>query len=171
MRPFAIAGPFVLGLALLAACAEQTNPTAVYDRPFFANAPAGGNGNKQVIAVDFQFPNPVTCEGGATLSLHIGGWVQVWVSSQPNNRNIQLNAVHLVFTYTNAAGESFVWREVGNDQFYIAENGDLLHVLTGRAGGFGVIGRLVVNDATGEVMFVAGNQFGTADERACAALT
>ncbi len=171
MRPIPIAGTLVLGLALLSGCADRTNPTAVYDRPFFARAPADGHGNKQVIPVDFQFPNPVTCEGGATLSLHIGGWVQVWVSSQPNNRNVQLNAVNLVFTYTNAAGDSFVWREVGNDQFHIAENGDLIHVLTGRVGGFGVIGRLVINEETGKVMFVAGNQFGTADERACAALT
>jgi len=169
MRPIPIAGTLVLGLALLAACADRTNPTAVYDGPLFAQAPADGNGNKQVIPIDFQFP--VTCEGGATLSLHFGGWVQMWVSSQPNNRNVQLNAVHLVFTYTNAAGESFVWREVGNDQFYIDENGDLIHVLTGRAGFFGVIGRLVINDATGEVKFVAGNQFGTADDRACNALT
>jgi hypothetical protein len=101
----------------------------------------------------------------------LGGWVQVRVSSQPNNRNVQLNTVQFVLTYTNAAGEAFVWREVGNDQFYIDENGDLIHVLTGRAGGFGVIGRLVINETTGEVTFVAGNQFGTADDRACAALT
>jgi len=170
MRPIPIAGTLVLGLALLAACADQTSPTAVHEGPLFAQAPADGNGNKEVFSFDLQFPDFVTCEGGATLDLHFVGWLQVRVSSQPNNRNVQLNTVLLMFTYTNAAGEAFVWREVGNDQFYFNENGDLIHVLSGRAGGFGVIGRFVINEATGEVEFVAGKP-GFANDLACDALT
>lgn len=170
MRPIPAAGTLVLGLALLAACADRTNPTAVSDRPLFAGVPADGNGNKEVFPIDLELPDFVTCEGGATLDLHFVGWVQVRVSSQPNNRNVQLNTVLLVFTYTNAAGEAFVWREVGNDQFYVDENGDLIHVLAGRAGGAGVIGRFVINEATGEVMFVAGKP-GFANDLACDALT
>jgi hypothetical protein len=140
-------------------------------RPRFSQAPADGNGNKLVIPIDAQFPNFVTCNGGASLDMHVVGWVQVHVFGQPGNRNVELDGLYVVFTYSNAAGETFVWRELGPDHFYIDANGDLIHVITGHDGFDGVIGRFVVNTTTGEVLFVAGNQSGTRDDRACAALT
>jgi hypothetical protein len=156
---------------LLFACSRGPVAPSLSDAPLFTQAPADGNGNKQVIPIDAQFPDVFTCSSGATLSLHVVGWVQIWVTSQPNNRNVTLDAINVLFTFTNSAGAAFEWREVGNDQFYFDQNGDLIHVLTGRDGGDGVIGRLVINTVTGEVTFVAGNQSGTRNDRACAALT
>ena len=170
MRPITIAGTLVLGLALLAACADRTNPTAAFDRPLFAGVPADGNANKEVIPIDVQLPGFVTCEGGATLDLHVGGWLQVRIFGQPGNRNVELDVAHLVFTFTNSVGTKFVWREIGIDRFYV-DDGDVLHAIIGRVGVPGIIGRIVVNLTTGEVQFVAGNQVGNRFDLACAALT
>ena len=140
-------------------------------RPFFSQAPADGNGNKVVIPVDIVFPDFTTCSSGATLDMHLVGWVQVYVFDQPDSRNVELHDLHLVFTFSNAAGETYVWREIGPDHIQLADNGDLIDSATGRDGFDGVIGRIVTNTTTGAVEFVAGNQSGTRDDRACAALT
>ncbi|HEY6222588.1 MAG TPA: hypothetical protein VIW26_02290 [Gemmatimonadales bacterium] len=163
---------FVGALFAAAGCTTSA-PVAPFSSagPRFSQVPADGNGNKQVIPIDAQFPDVFTCANGAILDLRVVGWVQIWVTSQPDNRNVTLDAVNVLFTFTNGAGAAFEWREVGNDQFYVDQNGDLIHVLTGRDGGDGVIGRLVINTVTGEVTFVAGDQNGTRNDRACAALT
>ena len=171
MRPIPTAGALVIGLAVLAACADRTNPMAVSDRPLFAGAPADGNGNKQVIPIDLQFPDFVTCEGGAILDLHVVGFIQIRDFSQPNNRNVSIQPFHLIFHYSNAAGDTFVWNEIGPDHFYIDQDGNLIDAVTGRGGVVGgIIGRFVTNTVTGEVEFRMGKPV-FANDLACDALT
>lgn len=142
-------------------------PSAPHE-PLFARAPADGNGSKQVLVLDFTFPVECSAE---TITGHVVGWVQIRTFAAANTRNVEISALNLLFTMTNSAGATFVWREVGIDHFTIDENGDLLHALNGRAGGFGIIGRLVINDDTGLLEFVAGNNVGNAFLNACAELT
>jgi hypothetical protein len=139
------------------------------DRPLFSQTPADGNGRKLVIPVDVQFPAFVTCQSGASLDLHLTGWVQVEEFDRPNL--FLVHGIHFVFTFSNAAGETFVWREMGVDVLTIDENGDIIDRLAGRDGFDGVIGHLVVDVTTGDVRFVAGNPVGTSNDQACAALT
>jgi len=139
------------------------------NRPRFEQAPGDGNGKKFVLPVDLQFPDYVTCASGATLDMHLVGFVQVIVFNQANAHYFLLHELHLEFTYSNDAGETFVWREIGWDHLSLAENGDLIDNVAGRNGFDGVIGRIVW---TGDqVTFEAGNHIGTSDDQACAALT
>jgi hypothetical protein len=129
--------------------------------------PAAGNGNKLVFPFDFDLQ--VDCNG-EILANKVVGWVQVRVFDQPKNRNVELNVFHSVATYTNSAGETFVFHDVGPDHYYL-ENGNLIVAITGRSTGSSVIGHVVVNLSTGEVELMAGSAFGSVDALACAALT
>jgi hypothetical protein len=175
MRPIPTGGALVIGLALLAACADRTNPTAPSDRPLFAQAPADGNGNKVVIPFDLSLP-PVDC-GTQTISFNTRGWVQIRVFGQPANRNVELDVFHGVLTFANAAGKAFVWHDVGPDHYYV-DDGDLIVSISGTSTASGniqrdqiVIGHVLLNLTTGEVEFVAGNQLGKISDLACDALT
>ena len=137
------------------------------DRPLFERAPADGNGNKEIFTIDQQLPDFTTCEGGATLSLHLVGWIQTRnVSQVPQG----ILPFHFDFIYSNAAGKTYVWHQVGSERFYFDGNGNLILSVAGRLGYDGNIGRLLVNITTGEVVVVRGkNAF--AEDLACAALT
>jgi hypothetical protein len=176
MRVLRVTGCLALA-GLLISCADQgtqlTEP-AVY-QPSFSGVPADGNGNKDVFDLDVTFP--VTCSSGEVISLNLVGWAQYRVFGQPNNRNAELGIFHLVFTYTNAAGDTFVWNDVGPDHFYI-DDGDLFVTITGRSTASGTIdrdeilvGHVVLNLTTDEVVFVAGRGLGNVDDLACGALT
>ncbi len=166
-RIFALA---VVGTLFVASSCDNPQPLApsVPHEPLFAQAPADGNGSKQILALDFTFP--VDC-GAETITGHALGWIQIRTFGRPDTRNVEVLVVNLLFTMTNSAGATFVWREVGIDHFTIDKNGDLLHALNGRAGGFGIIGRLVINEDTGLLEFVAGNNVGNVFVNACAELT
>ena len=84
------------------------------------------------------------------------------------NRHVELDVFQRLFTFTNSAGESFVWHDVGPDRLWV-EDGNLMLAVTGRAGGH--LGTFIVNLATGEVVFSAGPDLGLPREQACAALT
>ena len=79
-----------------------------------------------------------------------------------------MDIFHTTFTYTNANGDSFVWRDVGPAKFTM-EGEDIVIQLSGRQGGH--IGTIRVVSGTGEVIFSAGQDLGTPDAQACAALT
>lgn len=160
--------PLVVGVLFAVSGCSDSDPLSSLpsDGPLFEQVPADGNGNKEVIPVDLEIPDVVTCEGGATLSVHVVGWIQIREVSQP----FVGTTFHLVFTYSNAAGETFVWRNIDSDHFYIDENGDLIDALTGRSGLTGFIGHIVININTGEVEFLAGKEV-FAEDLACAALT
>src|SRR5207249_4935555 len=84
--------------------------------PEFARPPADGNGNKQVFVIDIN--DHVSC-GTQTLARNIGGWVQVRLFGGAGNRGVELDVFHSLFTFTNSAGATFVWRDVGPDRYWI----------------------------------------------------
>jgi hypothetical protein len=160
---------FLGTLFLVTGCENSAPLSQSTDSPALAKAPATGNDNKLVIPVDEDLPS-ADCGGGEILAGHLDGWVQVRFFGQPSNRNVELDIFHLIHTYTNSAGETFVFRDVGPDQFYI-EDGNLIVATTGRSSGSGVIGHVLINLTTGEVEFVAGKEFGSVEALACEALT
>ncbi|MBW3553146.1 MAG: hypothetical protein KY466_06540, partial [Gemmatimonadetes bacterium] len=135
--------------------------------PLFAETPADGNGNKEVIPFDFFIPDWVICESGEPLDLQVTGWIQI---RDVRQASMGILPGHFLFTYSNAAGETFVWQQTGTLRFFFDENGNLIVAVAGRLGIDGVIGRLVFNITTREFEFVAGNEV-FSDDLACAALT
>jgi hypothetical protein len=159
----------VATLFLATGCNNSELASPSTDRPALAQVPATGNDNKLVIPIDEDLPS-TDCGGGEILDVHQDGWIQVRIFPQPNNRNAELDVFHLVTTFTNSAGETFVFNEVGPDHYYF-EAGDLFVATIGRIGGAGVIGRILINLTTDEVEFVAGKQFAGVEALACEALT
>jgi hypothetical protein len=84
--------------------------------------------------------------------------------------NLELNVFHLVFTFTNEAGETFVFNDVGPDRVYV-KNGELFLAITGRSTATGIIGHVVLNLTRGEPVLVAGKEFAPLEDQACEALT
>jgi hypothetical protein len=101
--------------------------------------------------------------------VHFEGWIQIRLFDEPIKRNVRLDVFHLVSTFTNTAGETYVFRDVGPDRYYV-RNGNLIVASSGRLGG-GLIGHIVTNLTTGETEFIAGKEFAGAEALACAALT
>ena len=169
--------PLLVVAALLAACQESAGPTAL-DHPIFSGVPADGDGNKLVF--DFDIDAPITCSSGEEINRNDFGWAQFWVFGPPNNRNVELGVFHDVITFTNADGETFVWRDVGPDRYYM-QDGDLFVAIAGTSTGSGntdrtetVAGHVVIRDPfgpTAEVVLIAGNEFGNIDDLACDTLT
>jgi hypothetical protein len=146
---------------------DPASPSA--DTPAFAQVPATGNGNKIVDSFDEAFPR-VNCGSGEILDARIKGWVQTRFFDQPSNRNVELDVFHSVLTFTNSAGETFPFHDLGPDLVYF-DDGVLVVALMGRVGSEGVIGRLVINTNTGAVEFFAGKDIGDVNALACQALT
>jgi hypothetical protein len=161
--------PTLVGTLFLVTGCENSEPASPSTgTPTFAQGgPATGNGNKEVVLIDERFP--VECPGGEILEVHLSGWFQARLFPQPNNRNAQLTVFHQIITFTNTAGETFVFTEVGPDHAFF-EDGILYVAVVGRLGG-GLIGRLVFNPETGEDVFVAGKEFEGVEALACEALT
>jgi hypothetical protein len=170
--------PALLPALLVAmACAnpEPTSPTnpestsLTNDTPAIAGVPAPGNGNKFVVPIDEDLPS-VDCGGGTILAVHIEGWIQGREFPQPKNPNVALTIFHTVLTFTNSAGETFTFNDLGPDRVYF-DDGNLVVAVVGRIGGIGLIGRLVIDLATGQVLFFAGKDIATVSDLACDALT
>jgi hypothetical protein len=130
-----------------------------------AQAPADGNGNKDVIVVSIT--NPVTCPNGETLIRTVGGWIQVRSFDRATGK-VALEVYHQTFTFTRSDGTSYVWHDVGPNRYWM-EDGFLMVAIVGRSGGH--IGTLTVNLDTGEVVFSAGRDIALPRVLACAALT
>lgn len=165
--------PLLTTLAVSALCVslgcKNSEPTAPVNVPraSFATVPAGGNGGKQVFTIDFA--DVVSCPDGTDLPRHVTGWVQERVFTQDGNRHVLLDVYHVDFIFTNAAGASYVWHDVGPDVFWI-DNGDLILASVGRIGGV-VIGVWARNLNTGETVFLAGKEVPPRFILACDALT
>ena len=140
--------------------------------------PADGNGNKTVVNIS-ELDVPVDCDfdGTPDLSLDVGGWFQGRSYSGKGGPNIELTVFHLDLVYTNAGGEMWTWRDRGPDRLYFIEDDDgnpqLIIAVTGRSG-LNIIGHLVFNLTTGEIVLLAGRHpfggeiFGaTSDDMAC----
>lgn len=158
---------FSLLLALAMGCGSDAPLSPADVPPSFAPA---STKNKSVFAFD-QTDN-VTCPGsGVVLSSNAKGWVQTMTFEQERNKNVVLQVFHQVLTFTNTTtGETFVFRDVGPDHYYLDDEGNLIITITGRSTGSGVIGHVVINLATEEVLLVAGKEFGTATALACEAI-
>ena len=153
----------VVGCVLLAAMPVEASPN-------------DGNGMKLVGSIEFgPVPGP-TCDSGEILTVEGEGWVQVFVSpSADESGNLEHAVFHLDLTHSNAAGETWVWNDRGPDRIFLIDGVPFV-AITGRAGGSGVIGQVVVNLLTGEVTKVAGTPVGdggpfAVDAAACDALT
>jgi hypothetical protein len=138
--------------------------------PAFLGVPADGNGNKQVITFDREFPDFGTCSNGETLDLRAGGWMQLHLFNEVSPR-VELDVFHTIHTWTNDAGETFVDREIGPDRYYLDHDGNLILAITGRVASEGVMGQLVIYLTKNEVIFVSGPGFPDHLALACAALT
>jgi hypothetical protein len=160
---------FVATLFLVSGCDNSEPASPSTDTPVFAQVPATGNGNKIVVPFDEDFPT-VDCGGGEILDVHFVGWIQMRVFDQPRNRNVQLNVFHSVITYTNSAGETFTFNDLGPDRVYF-DDGNLVVAVVGRIGGAGLIGRFVLNLGTDVVEFFVGKDIGDVNALACEALT
>jgi hypothetical protein len=153
-------------IALIGCAAEPTAPRAAPEAdPAFANTPATGNGHKLVIQIDQPGPD-VLCDGGATLQATVQGWIQVRFFE--HSRNLELDVFHIVLRFTNAAGRTYAFREVGPDHYYV-RNGSIFIASSGRISG-GLIGHVVTNLTSGETVFIAGKQFDGVESLACDAL-
>jgi hypothetical protein len=133
----------------------------------FQEAPADGNGNKNVLVIDEELVDFTTCASGARLDLRIVGWIQTrFVSQVPQ----AIQPANFEFIYSNAADETYVWHQVATQRFYLDDAGNLVMQVAGRLGYDGNIGRLVINLTTGEVLSVTGREV-FAEDLACAALS
>jgi hypothetical protein len=151
---------------LLLGCENSEPASPSTDTPAFAQLPATGHGNKEVIPIDVALPS-VDCGGGKVLQEHANGWLQVRVFDQP--KNVELDVFHSVITFTNSAGETFRLTDVGPDRVYF-DGENLVVALMGRIASENFIGRLVFNANTGEVEFAAGKD-NDINALACQALT
>lgn len=146
--------------------AEPLSPLTI-GSAVFEQAPADGNENKNVLLIDDALSDFTTCANGTTLDLRIVGWIQTrFVSQVPQ----AVQPAHFEFIYSNAAGETYVWRQVATQLFYLDDAGNLVMQVAGRLGYDGNIGRLVINLTTGEVLSVTGRE-AFAEDLACAALS
>ncbi len=71
-----------------------------------------------------------------------------------------------------STGETIILNDVGPDLWSVNADGELQLALTGRSlTGSGVIGRVVINQVTGEVEHMAGKPVGSLAEQVCPALS
>ena len=134
--------------------------------------PADGNGNKEVIDLDFAFP--FTCDNGTVLDVHIGRWYQILEFNGNGYKNINQATVHVEFTLTNAEGDTFSCLDVGTDRLSVDKDGNLVLQIIGRVSdvfelGFSINGQAILVNF--ELDSTSGNPGPPLDEQACAALT
>ena len=135
-----------------------------------AMAGPSSNQNKDVFPIVFDAPDAVDCGDGSFLDVSVDGWVQVMVYND-TNKHIDRAIFHVEAVFTNSAGDTFRYIDVGPDKFYMDKDGNLVHTVTGRpadVGGFALSGHMVlVND---EVVSVSGNVSPTDADQACDAI-
>lgn len=157
------------GLIAVSACENEPLSNSAEQSAVQAQAPADGNSTKQVIELNFD-TDPFTCPGGEELILHVGGWIQVLPLS--NEKQMGLEVFHVIHTWRNSAGDTFVDLEIGPGRYYVDKNtGHLILAESGKFSFAGVMGRIVTDLTTGEVIFVTGPRFPDHLELACEALT
>lgn len=112
--------------------------------------------NNEVIEWDWSWT--VDCDG-PELSAELSGWSKFREFGGVRNRNISLEVFHLDTVYTNDSGDSWVWRDRGPDHYYVVVNEDgepeVHWAITGRSG-WNVIGHVVINTVTGDLIVSAG---------------
>jgi hypothetical protein len=143
--------------------------------PAAGGAPSDGNGNQFVVVVDETFP--VDCGAAGTIEVHTDGWFKGRVFQGKGNRNLELTVFHFVMMYSNAAGDTFRYVDVGPDQASIDKDGNFVFTVTGRpafTNDASLQGHwVIVVDPAGNLISITahGNLGPTADDLACDALT
>jgi hypothetical protein len=107
---------------------------------------------------------------GFPIRAEVSGHIIVLVFPD-GRRRVQTNVYNQKATYTNVAtGTSLRLRDIGPDRTYWLD-GRLVTAITGRSlTGAGVIGLVIVDVETGEVLFQAGNEVGYFYDGFCAAM-
>jgi hypothetical protein len=155
-------------------CSDQQPLEPASGDQSLLKGPSDGNGNKLVFQWDYYDISP--CSNGEDLTLHDVGWAQFKWFGPPNNKNVELGIFHVVLTFSNSAGDEFVYRDVGPDRVYV-EGDEIFVAVSGRSSASGNpdrdeinIGHMVLNMTTGEVVLLAGNNMGNLYELACETL-
>lgn len=110
--------------------------------------------------------------GTATISRHIEGWLQYRLIGGSANPNVEVYITRATQTSTNAAGDTYVFRTVDADRYWV-EDGMLMvsfHGQTAVQGRF-YIGVVTFDLATGEAVFQEGRVEPLPKVQACNALT
>ncbi|HZI42527.1 MAG TPA: hypothetical protein VFD67_12510 [Gemmatimonadaceae bacterium] len=154
----------VAALALAACQDNAIAPTNKAPQQSFSATPSDGNGNKLVFPINVS--STLTCANGAVLNRSDVGWIQAHAVS--GGRNLEVDVFHDVATFTNANGNTFVWRDVGPDRVFM-QDGNLVIQITGRANGN--LGTFIIDAATGNVLFTSGPTGDSVVSQACAALS
>ena len=138
-------------------------------------SPADGDGNKRVFEWDDYYEGFVDCGGGVYLDLHDNGFAQRTPASGTTDKGRKKWVWHINLTYINpVTGKSFTVHDVGPDKWYVDKDGNVIHTITGRSvTGSGVIGHVVLDDETDEILSVSGKPFNwdDADALACKKLS
>jgi len=109
-------------------------------------------------------------ECGFPIRAEVSGHIIVLVFPD-GRRHVETNVYNTRASYTNAAtGATTRLRDIGPDRIYWLD-GRLVAAITGRSlTGSGVIGLVIIDFKTGEVLFQAGNEVGFFYDGFCAAI-
>ncbi|MDP8903788.1 MAG: hypothetical protein M3N29_00470 [Chloroflexota bacterium] len=111
---------------------------------------------------------------GASIAADTWGSLRIKVfTDREGNVTRQINKWFIRIRLTNTeTGQSILIKDVGPDIIWLAKNGDLMLAIVGRSvTGSGVIGRVVINLTTGELVSQSGKELGDWIANSCAALT
>lgn len=111
---------------------------------------------------------------GAEIAVDFEGSVRVLVfTDRHGNWKREINKYWIRDTFTNVeTGASVLLKDVGPDLFWLSRDGHLTLAITGRSlTGSGVIGRVVIDLDTGEVVHSAGKDVGSIADQVCPAIT
>lgn len=142
-----------------------------------AQAPADGNGNKTIIPLMATVTGLDLCGTGDLLDVEFDGYLSVKESR--GNRHVYHLVAHLIVTFTNSDGDTYVWQDVGGEFLSIDKDGNFVLAKTGRipnaldvpVGDLSVIGRSVVINFDNETLTTSGQVGPDLPTLACAALT
>jgi len=156
---FLFAAVITLALAITAAAASPSRTVISFDDPIL----------EAEIAAD------LTAACGAPIAVDLSGKVEIIALNKSTQAGaIEIDAFETRGTFTNTAtGATATLVDAGPDLVkYDAKTGHVVVAITGRSiTGSGVIGRVVVDLDTGEVLSVAGLAKGDFVENLCSELT
>jgi hypothetical protein len=159
----------ILVVSVVAAAMLVLASPATAGKPVRFVVDLGTPANEAAIAAE------LTDACGVPISVEADGKVIVIVLDEARNRGaVEINAYEFHALVTNlATGETMTIVDAGPDLLRIdPATGHLLVAITGRSTtGSGVIGRVVIDLDTGEVLSVSGNDLGDPAEAICAEIT
>ena len=147
----ALAGAAALAMAGSAVAAKPTVEKIVVDDTFQ---------DDQLAAACGLNPGDVTTVATGHIT------IRTWGEDSPN---AFVRTINVMLTATGPGG-TYRFHDVGADRARIADNGDIIVLVTGQVP-FDFTGSIVVNDTTGEILRPAHHDISGRLEAACAALT